>query len=297
MKIVTIIALLTLSLAACGGNNGGNAIPAPVAATGGPASGPANSPNVTFHGGRVLGEVFARVVFAGAGWTDPEFENDKLTGIDKFFKGYSNSSYAGISDEYAGTNAQVSSLLTYQGYASIESNIPSVDGANQASVAAAACREATSGNFELNTSAAQVIIIYTDMRRPPTNQDCGYHASTGCGGEHVQYIFVWNLDDDSACDAQDLPRVNGHSNGLSNIANVTAHELGETRTNPNGDAWWGPLASQEVADKCAYVFAHNSIKFTDGTTWKLQTQWSNLAFDAGSGTDDDAGNPGCIDGT
>jgi len=250
--------------------------------------------NVTFHGGNILNHVSARVVFAGIGWTTPGFINDKIVGIDTFFAGYSGSHYAGASDEYIGANGEVGSTLTYQGH-SIAASESSVDGTKVITVTNAVCAEATGGKFLLDTSGNETVVVYTQMQRPKTVNYCGYHGQARCGGHVVNYAFVWDLDQDAACDAGDLPWVNNHSDGLSNIANITAHELAEIRTDPAGNAWHD--ASQaEVADKCAFVFGHDRVSFANGSTWRLQTLWSNKANNAGNGFYSGGGIPACVDG-
>ena len=44
-------------------------------------------------------------------------------------------------------------------------------------------------------------------------------------GQRVQFAFFWKLDGDAGCDPAD--NANGHSQGLSAIANVSGHELAE----------------------------------------------------------------------
>ena len=41
---------------------------------------------------------------------------DKITGIDDWYTGHSNSNYAKTVDEYTGTNGQVGPTTTYQGH-------------------------------------------------------------------------------------------------------------------------------------------------------------------------------------
>lgn len=250
--------------------------------------------DMTFHGGNILNHVTARVVFAGIGWTTPGFVADKISGIDSFFAGYSGSHYASASDEYIGANGEVGFNLTYQGHSIVPSE-SSVDGTKLSTVTNAVCAEVSAGKFSFDTAGDETVVVYTQMRRPANINYCGYHGQVRCSGRLLQYAFIWDLDNDWSCDAGDLPWVNNHTDGLSNIANITAHELAEIRTDPATNAWHD-TGLQETADKCSFVFAHDSLTLKNGTKWRLQALWSNKANNAGTGYYTDGGLPACIDG-
>jgi hypothetical protein len=249
-------------------------------------------PDVVYGGGRILPHIAVRVVPAGPSWSQPKFVADKFTGLDAFFAGYANSRYAATADEYSGSNGTVGSALTYQGRGAAAST--SVDGRQMTEVLAAACKEVASGRFQMRTDGTQLLIVYSDMARPAATNFCGYHTAATCLNQNVEIAFLWNLDGDGSCSAQDS--TTGHSAGLAALANVTAHELAETRTDPAIDAWIDS-GGNEIADKCAWTFAHSSVPFTNGTKWKLQNEWSNAAYAAGTGHPNASGQAGCIDGS
>jgi hypothetical protein len=93
----------------------------------------------------------------------------------------------------------------------------------------------------------------------------------------IEFGFFFNLDGDSGCDPQDNSGL--HSQGLAAIANVTGHELSETRTDPALNAWYDSSGS-ENADKCAWSFSGSLLQFSNNTQWKIQGNWSNTAFNA-----------------
>ena len=250
------------------------------------------SPAVIYGGGPILASVAVRVVPAGPNWSRPNFVADKFTGLDAFFGGYANSRYAATADEYAGSNGPVGSGLSYQGRAMPVS--ATVDGRQIGQVIAAACKEAAGGHFQMRTDGTQLLIVYSDMARPAAANFCGYHTAASCLNQTVEVAFLWNLDNDGGCSPQDS--ATGHSAGLAALANVTAHELAETRTDPAIDAWID-AGGNEIGDKCAWTFAHGSVPFTNGTKWKLQNEWSNAAYAAGTGHPNASGQAGCIDGS
>ena len=252
------------------------------------------APPMTFHGGKVLTSTSVRVVLAGPKWATTAFAGDKIKGLDSFLAGYSNSPYVKTAAEYNGSNGKVGAVVKYQGHSSPSAASVSVDGRNVMQVATVACNDLRSSSYTVDTSGNQVVAVYTDMPRPSSAGYCGYHTAFSCSGVPVQMTFLWNLDGDASCSAQDA--TTGHSQGLAALANVTAHEVQEVVTDPQLNAWYDS-AGEENADKCAWAFAHTSVPFSNATKWKLQTEWSNSAYALKKGYKTLAGAPGCIDGS
>ena len=79
------------------------------------------------------------------------------------------------------------------------------------------------------------------------------------------------------------------------LANVAAHELSEAVTDPYASGAWYDATGNENADKCAWVFNQTRNALSNGTTWKLQGNWSNAAYSAGTGFANSSGQKGCKD--
>ena len=116
----------------------------------------------------------------------------------------------------------------------------------------------------------------------------------------MQFGFFWNLDADTGCQNSEVGTT--HSLGLAALANVSAHELSETMTDPRLSAWYDQNGD-ENADKCAWTFgpvsATNPLQLStlsNGTQWKLQGEWSNAAYTGGTGYPNSAGQSGCLAG-
>ena len=95
------------------------------------------------------------------------------------------------------------------------------------------------------------------------------------------------------CDPQDGSGL--HSQGLAALANVSGHELSEARTDPRNGGWYDRQGA-ENGDKCAWTFGAPSVLFTNGTKWKVQGEWSNAAYNGGTGYPNRSGQRGCLDG-
>jgi hypothetical protein len=251
------------------------------------------SPNMTYHGGVVLPTVVTKAIFWGSSWTNAGFAGDKITGLDSWYLGHSGSNYAATVNEYTDSfGHQVGSTgFVHQGHI-IDTSTAS-GGNNTTTILNEVANEVAAGNIVLDPSGNSYIPVYTDVRRGSAGF-CAWHSSGTIGGVPVQFAFFFLLDGDPGCDPQDT--TTGHSQGLSALANVTAHELSESRSDPaNPGAWYDPSGS-ENGDKCAWTFHVPSVTFANGSQWKLQGEWSNTAYNTGTGYPNLSGQRGCLDG-
>jgi hypothetical protein len=249
-----------------------------------PAGPRRRSPLMTWHGGPILTSSHVQSVYWGSSWGNSSFVGDKISGLASFYTGYSGSNYAKTSDEYTGTNGQVGASNTLGSDVIDLSTAGS--GAKTSTILAEVCRKIT------NPVANGYYPVYVDLRRGQAGY-CAYHSWGTCGGTNVQFAFFWNLDGDPGCDPEDTS--GQHSQGLAALANVSAHELSEARTDPVGTGWFDS-SGEENADKCAWTFHVPLITFTNNSRWKVQGEWSNNAYNSGTGYPNSSGQKGCLDG-
>ena len=253
---------------------------------GGPRRGNAD---MTYHGGQILTTANIQAVFWGTSWTPTD---PKISGIQSFYQGFSGSDYAKTSDEYTGTNGQVGPTVTFQRYSIDTTSASNIqDGNNTSAVLQAVCR-----NVSPDASGLGYYPVYTDQPRGHAGF-CAWHAAGTCNGVPVQIGFFFKLDGDAGCDPVDTQT--GHPQGLAALADVSAHELSEARTDPafnGGFGGWYDSSGAENGDKCAWTFNVPYVAFTNGTIWKVQGEWSNAAYNAGTGYPNSSGQKGCLDG-
>jgi hypothetical protein len=247
------------------------------------------SPNMTYHGGVIMPTANVYPIFWGTSW--PGYSGDKMTGIDSFYSGFSSSNYSKTSDEYTGSNGQVG--------AATSSRIHVVDGStatggnNTAPILSEVCKEITNGAVPLDSTGNGYYPVYTDVPRGNAGF-CAWHSAGTCSGKRVEFAFFFKLDGDAGCDPQDKQTT--HSQGLAAIANVSGHELSEARTDPASPGAWYDSSGEENGDKCAWTFNVPYVTFSNGTIWKVQGEWSNAAYTAGTGYPNSSGQKGCLDG-
>ena len=77
---------------------------------------PTKSPLMTYHGGKIMPTAVTQAIFWGPSWKNASFAGDKITGLDSWYDGHSNSNYAKTVDEYTGSNGQVGQATTHLGH-------------------------------------------------------------------------------------------------------------------------------------------------------------------------------------
>ena len=243
------------------------------------------SPDLIAHGGPIMPSATVTAIFWGTSWSNSGFVGDKISGLGSFYTGMSGSGYAGTSDEYSASNGRVGSTITYAGH-TLDLSAGPTHAPRTSAVLDEVCKvfpSPTPGGY---------YPVYTDLPRGHAGY-CAWHSAGSCNGITIEFAFFFNLDGDPGCDPQD--NTTSHSQGLSALANVSGHELSEARTDPLLNGWYDSSGA-ENADKCAWAFNSASVPFKNGTSWKVQGNWSNNAYDNSSGYPNNSGQLGCLDG-
>jgi hypothetical protein len=244
-----------------------------------------NNPDMSYHGGAIMPSTVSEAIFWGPSWANSAFVGDKITGLDSWYTGFNNSNYAKTSDEYTGSNGQVGPSVTHNGHLIDLST--AANGSSTAAIVAEVCKEIT------NPVSNGYYPVYVDGKRGNAGY-CAYHTFGSCGTVTVQVAFFFNLDGDGGCDPGDTSGL--HSQGLAALANVSGHELSEARTDPASPGAWYDKRGAENGDKCAWTFNVPLVTFSNNSKWKIQGEWSNNAYNSGTGYPNRSGQNGCLDG-
>ena len=238
-----------------------------------PGGGGGRGPNLIGHGGPVLhGTTQVTPIYWGAKWANSSFVDDKITGLQTFYGGLDGSPYMKTNSEYTDSNGHVGTGVAYNKEIVDTSAAPS--GAPSTSTILAEVERRIT-----NPVPDGYYPVYVDTPRGRTGY-CAWHSTGLIGSTRVQFAFFFNLDGDSGCDPRS-PSSLGHHQGLSALANVSGHELSETATDPQLNAWYDQQGA-ENADKCAWHFGGTET-LSNGSTWLIQGNWSNSAYTAQSG--------------
>ena len=268
----------------------------------------------------VMSTVVTTPIFWGISW-NTTLASDKVAGLTIWYNNLQSSPYISTVSEY--TTLKHSSIAPL-----FVTSATSVSSSNPANVLTQVCTTVGTANLKANSYYP----VYTDLPRGTANY-CAYHSAGICAGSTtpVQFAFFFNIDNDPGCDPASpyAPKVGTtnaqapgsiltggsglpqQSQGLAALANITAHELMETATDPayftiTGGYWggWYDSTGAESGDKCAWTFGPSNTGLSAGTVliggydWKLQGEWSNKAQNAKTGYPTQSGLlKGCVTGS
>lgn len=233
---------------------------------------------IQYHGGPlILGNTNIYYIWYG-NWNN----NTGTTILTDLAKSISGSPYYNINRTYYdGNKVRVSNSVSYINY--INDNYSQGSALSDAQIQGVVANAINSGNLPNDANAVYFVLTSADVNATSgfCTQYCGWHAHATIGGTDIKYSFVGNPDRcPSSCAAQTIGP-NGNA-GADGMASVLLHELSETVTDPDLNAWYD-RRGYENADKCAWTFgteytvangAQANMKF--GTRdYLIQQNWVN----------------------
>jgi hypothetical protein len=96
---------------------------------------------------------------------------------------------------------------------------------------------------------------------------CGWHTRATIKGVDVKYSFVGNANRCLSSCAPQTIGPNGNA-GVDGMLSVLAHELEETVTDPDLNAWYDSKGA-ENADKCAWTFGQSQSSLASGAYYNM----------------------------
>ena len=177
--------------------------------------------------------------------------------LTDFVSNEGGSSYFNINTTYGDTTGAVPNAVTFAGQTTVAGNSPSLTDNDIANIVATGLVQ-FGGTPDTNG-------LYFVLTAPGINETSGFltsycgwhnHGSFPSGGTNwdIKYSFVGNASGPSLskCAVQTSNSPNGDP-GADAMVSVIAHELEETATDPDLNAWYDS-SGEENADKCAWTF-------------------------------------------
>jgi hypothetical protein len=242
-----------------------------------------STPNLKYHSGAVMASgATVQPIFWGPSWSSASYQGDVVTGIHNLYVAFNNTGYMGTNTEYTNASgAHVSKAV------SVDASLTDTGATPRRAPSTADVLAVVTRNIK-NPVSNGYYPVYTDIKRGSAGY-CAWHSWGTANGVLVQFAFFFDLTGDAGCDPQDPGTT--RSQNLEALASVTGHELSEAVTDPHGDGWYDAGGS-ENADKCAWVFSQPVS--LGGSSWKIQGNWSNAAYTAGTGFANASGQKGCL---
>ena len=182
--------------------------------------------------------------------------NDFLYGLNGSPYYLTNASYAGVSGNFSVGGFTIDSYsqgsnLSDRKIASIVSNV------------------INSGKLPKDGNGIYFVLTSSDVAETSgfCSRYCGWHTYGTLSGTNIKYSFVGNPNRClNACSIQ-TNGPNGNA-GVDGMVSVIAHELEETNTDPNLNAWYDPNGAAD-ADKCAWTFGQKLPQTATGAFYNM----------------------------
>lgn len=235
---------------------------------------------IYYHNGPIMtGTTKIYYVWYGA-WTASQ-ENIMVD----FANGIGGTPYFNINTTYWGSNNTVVANSVAYGGASFD-NYSQGTSVSDAGIFNIVSNAITSGALPKDANG-----VYFVMTSPDVNETsgfcssyCGWHTNGSIQGTDVKYAFIGDPDRcPSSCEEQTGNSPNGDT-GVDGMANIVGHELDESVTDPDGNAWFDNYG-RENGDKCAWTFGSEytapngslaNVHF-GGRDWLIQQNWANVS--------------------
>lgn len=221
------------------------------------------TPDITYHGGPIMGTPNVYLIWYG-NWnqsnsTDTpagqQVVRDFLHGLSASNYYVTNTSYPGVGGKFA-VNGEATDRYS-QGTRLSDSKVQTV------------VSHAIAAGLPKDTNGLYFVLTSSDVAETSgfCSKYCGWHTRGTISGSDIKYSFVGNSARClSGCAAQTVGP-NGNA-GIDGMVSVIAHELEETNTDPDLNAWYDANGS-ESADKCAWTFGSNQKKDSNGAYYNV----------------------------
>ena len=184
--------------------------------------------------------------------------NTATTILPAFISGLSNSPYFSINTTYEnGSNQNIGSGVTMAGQ--IFNNYSNGSTLSDSAVQGVVQSAVLGGSLPRDANGIYFVLTSADVNESSgfCTSYCGWHthfSSIFTGGTDIKYAFVGNPDRCPSSCISFLNQSNGPNDnrGADGMANVIAHELSETVTDPDLNAWYHNSLSGENGDLCNF---------------------------------------------
>ncbi len=171
------------------------------------------------------------------------------------------SPYFNINTTYTdGSGNAVANTVTYSG--STTDNYSFGTSLSDANVQSIVTSAISSGALPNDPNGVYFVLTSADVNETSgfCTQYCGWHTNTNYGGNNIKYAFIGDPGTQcpTACEPSQNQSVSPNNNpGADAMASIIAHELEETVTDPDGNAWYDSQG-MENGDKCAWTFGFSA---------------------------------------
>jgi hypothetical protein len=209
---------------------------------------------INYHNGSVIrGNVNIYYIWYG-NWASTLSGTNASAILTNFASGIGSSPYFAINTTYGDTTGNVSGNVAYAGSTSDSGSLGTA--LSDSNIRSLVLSALSSGRLPTDTNGVYFVLTAPGVAETSgfLTHYCGWHTYGILNGAYIKYSFVGDAAGPSlgACAAQAAHSPNGNP-GVDAMVSVVAHELEESVTDPNLNAWYDS-SGEENADKCAWTF-------------------------------------------
>jgi hypothetical protein len=226
---------------------------------------PASRAPLTYHGGKVMsGPVDVYLIWYGD-WSGKA----AVPALTDLVSSLGESSYFAINTTFTDRTGAAAGPVRYAG----QTTVGYTHGRrlSDAGVRRIVVDALTSRALPRSRSAVYAVLTSADVHETSgfTTRYCGWHTRTTIARTDIKFAFVGDpsLQGPRVCESQHGTTPNGDA-GADAMADVLTHELDETVTDPDLDAWYDRYRN-ENADKCAWTYGF-TYRASNGSTANLR---------------------------
>jgi hypothetical protein len=229
------------------------------------------TPDITFHGGPVMGTPTVYVIWYG-NWNQSN-GSDTASGqqiVRDFLAGLSGSPYYVTNASYQGVSGKFTVGQEYTDSYSQGKRL------SDSRVRAVVTNAINGLHLPNNPIGIYFVLTSSDVSESSgfCSRYCGWHTDGTISGSDIKYAFVGNAYRClSGCAAQTVGP-NGNA-GVDGMISVIAHELEETNTDPDLNAWYDSSGNED-ADKCAWTFGSHQSQASNGAYYNMTLNGRNF---------------------
>lgn len=249
------------------------------------SSGFATTNGIDYHGGPVmLGPHHVYFIWYGD-WS----QNNATTILPKFIGNLNHTAYFNIDSTYSDASGQsIGSDVTLNGQ--VFDNYSQGPVLSDTGLSNSVSRTLQNGTLPTDANGIYFVLSSADVDQKGVNGEfcvdfCGFHRHATLNGTDIKFAFVGNSARClSNCASPNLGIGPNGNAGADAMASIMAHELNETVTDPDLNAWFDS-SGNEVGDKCNFIFgsvftapngAPANVTLGD-REFLIQKNWINLA--------------------
>jgi hypothetical protein len=217
---------------------------------------------ITYHGGKVMtGTVHLYVIWYGA-WSG----KPAVPLLTDLLRGFAFSPYAGTNATYTDKKKHpVSTDVQYA--ASTDDAYSKGTTLTDAGVRAVVVNAIHTRALPSDSNGIYLVLTSADVKETSGfgSRYCGWHSRTTFLRKPVRFVFAGDPSTQAAngCEPRVTRTPNG-DRGADAMASTIVHEIDETLTDPDIDAWYDRWGS-ENADKCAWTYGYTYVAGNGGT--------------------------------